>query len=99
MRSKVTILLLLLALGYERTWAHNNVDEDSDYTHQEILEDWYTVAWKVDMESEVITFKIQAQTEGYVGFGINSYGGMRGGDMLIAGVFSNGSSYLWVSWT
>jgi len=58
---------------------------------------------KLTMSSELneneteITIRLWAQTTGYVGFGISPNGGMAGADIFIAGIYSNGTTYSYVS--
>ena len=52
-----------------------------------------TLAWEVDEATGIITFEIEAQTLGYVGFGISPQGSMTGADIFIAGVDPDGKPY------
>jgi hypothetical protein len=51
------------------------------------------LAWEANHETEQVVFEIEANTTGYVGFGISPQGSMAGADIFIAGVFPNGTSY------
>ena len=51
-------------------------------------DDGYTVFWKFD--NEFITFEVHAETTGWVGFGITPNGDMKGSDMVIGWVPSQG---------
>ena len=57
----------------------------------------YVVSWETDTEAtkqnQSIVFKVDVETLGYVGFGISPKGGMTGADIVIGGVFPNGTSY------
>jgi len=57
----------------------------------------YLLSWTVDLKLQKITFEVEAATLGYVGFGISPSGGMAGADLFIAGKFTNGSNYAYVS--
>jgi len=52
-----------------------------------------TMSWEVDEVERSITFEIEAETTGYVGFGISPQGSMTGADIFIAGVANNGTPY------
>jgi len=51
------------------------------------------LGWEVDSVAGVITFEIEAETTGYVGFGISPQGSMTGADIFIAGVNADGTPY------
>jgi hypothetical protein len=53
----------------------------------------YQVSWEVNLETELVTFNVVAQTTGFVGFGISNSGGMAGADIVIGGVWPNGTAY------
>ena len=50
----------------------------------------YFLSWEVDFNASVIRFDVEAQTTGFVGFGINTIGSMGGADIIIGGVGENG---------
>lgn len=52
-----------------------------------------TLAWEANLQREEITFEIEANTTGYVGFGISPQGSMTGADIFIAGVGNDGQPY------
>jgi hypothetical protein len=47
----------------------------------------------IEEGSDRIEFELSAETKGYVGFGLSPTGGMNGSDMIIAGVYKNGTGY------
>ncbi|XP_035708310.1 DBH-like monooxygenase protein 2 homolog [Folsomia candida] len=49
--------------------------------------------WTVNEVTKTITFELEAETLGWVGFGISPQGGMTGADIFIAGVLPNGDHY------
>lgn len=56
----------------------------------------YIVAWEItdaSTRNATITFDLTVQTTGFVGFGISKNGGMGGADIVIGGVFPNGTAY------
>ena len=69
----------------------------SSFVRSETLADYYLLTWEVDHGHKNVTFEVKAQTTGYVGFGLNTIGGMTGADIVIGGVFDNGTSYFSVS--
>ncbi|NXD16907.1 MOXD2 protein, partial [Nothocercus nigrocapillus] len=52
--------------------------------------------WDHD-EREMITFELQVHTSGWVAFGFSPHGELPGSDIVIGGVFPNGSIYFSVS--
>ena len=69
------------------------IGEPSKFIRSETLADYYLLTWEVDIEQKNVTFEVKAQTTGYVGFGVNTIGGMQEADIVIGGVFDNGTSY------
>lgn len=65
--------------------------------HEVLRDDIYTVDWTVDFAAEEIKFYVTAKTKGFVGFGISYTGSMQYSDIVIGGVFENGSTYFSVS--
>ena len=57
----------------------------------------YYVEWEVDFNTNLVTFNVQVETTGYVGFGVSPGPSMAGADIVIGGVHPNGSSYFGVS--
>lgn len=67
----------------------------------------YFVSWRVEHESEnstaepsnyqrknnSIVFQVDAETRGFVGFGVSPKGGMMSADIVIGGVYPNGTKY------
>lgn len=51
----------------------------------------YNVKWEID--GDLITFSIEAETTGFVGLGFSRGGGMSGADIVVGGV-RNGVPYL-----
>ncbi|NXC42983.1 MOXD2 protein, partial [Penelope pileata] len=52
--------------------------------------------WDHD-EQEMITFELQVHTTGWVAFGFSPHGQLPGSDIVIGGIFPNGSIYFSVS--
>lgn len=55
------------------------------------------VEWEVDFEQKTIIFDVTAATTGFVGFGLSPAGGMAGSDIVIGGIYPDGTSYFKVS--
>ncbi|XP_069507985.1 DBH-like monooxygenase protein 2 isoform X2 [Ambystoma mexicanum] len=49
--------------------------------------------WGVDRSAGLAVFEVQAQTTGWLGFGLSPGGGMAGADIVIGGVFPNKTVY------
>lgn len=60
-----------------------------DHSHQVHL------SWGLD--EDMIIFEVQVRTTGWVAFGITPHGQLPGSDLVIGGVFPNGSIYFSVS--
>lgn len=53
----------------------------------------YVLHWSIDYVAKVVRFNATVATRGYVGFGISPSGGMTGADIVIGGIFENGTAY------
>lgn len=69
--------------------------QESGYRHSAVLDanGKYRIKWKFD--DTTVTFELEVETTGYVGFGFSSNGAMALSDIVIGGV-SNGKPYLQV---
>ncbi|XP_031437893.1 DBH-like monooxygenase protein 1 homolog [Clupea harengus] len=67
--------------------------QESGYRHSAVLDanGKYRIKWKFD--DTTVTFELEVETTGYVGFGFSSNGAMALSDIVIGGV-SNGKPYL-----
>lgn len=61
--------------------------------HEVLRDGIYEVHWTVDFAAEEVTFFVTAKTKGFVGFGISYTGSMQYSDIVIGGVFENGTTY------
>ncbi|XP_028665311.1 DBH-like monooxygenase protein 2 homolog [Erpetoichthys calabaricus] len=52
-----------------------------------------SVSWGFDNNGGPITFELTVNTSGWIGFGFSPNGGMAGSDMIIGGIFPNGTQY------
>jgi len=60
---------------------------------EETFNDKIHVRWENNFEKSIISFRVTAQTTGFVGFGVSPNGGMAGADLVIGGVYPNGTHY------
>lgn len=76
----------------------NSIPPEADYKGSEYLDcdQTFLVHWSIINAEETIYFELVAKTTGFVGFGISPKGGMTGADIVIAGVSSNHSTYVFV---
>ncbi|XP_078511753.1 putative DBH-like monooxygenase protein 2 [Lissotriton helveticus] len=51
------------------------------------------VRWGFNKANKDITFQVEAQTHGWIGFGLSPSGGMTGADIAIGGVWPNQTTY------
>lgn len=65
--------------------------------HEILQEGIYEVDWTVDFDTQIIQFLVTTMTKGYVGLGISYTGSMQYSDIVIGGVFENGTTYFSVS--
>ncbi len=74
-------------------------DLSQDYRHSVYLDknQKYQLFWNFDIEASTITFAVQVETSGWVGFGISPKGKMPGSDVVIGWVDDNGQTFLNVS--
>lgn len=86
-------LIILCAIAVQS--ADDFVGEKSIGKHQEYLEKngKYLVEWEAYTDTQTIIFELTAESTGFVGFGISPVGGMDGADIIIGGVYANGSYY------
>jgi len=50
----------------------------------------FVLGWEFNAQSDSITFEIEAETTGYVGFGVSPQGSMLDADIFIAGIDPDG---------
>jgi hypothetical protein len=81
------LALLLLPLINANEWIHSSW---LDHYHK------YHLKWKTDDRTETITFKVEVQTRGWVGFGISPNGGMKNSDIVIGWIADDGKTYFHV---
>lgn len=69
--------------------------ENGGNRQKEILEanGRVVVEWEVDFAQKKIVFDLTAETLGFVGLGLSPEGGMRASDIIIGGIYPNGTSY------
>lgn len=76
-------------------------DLSSEFTNSAALDEAEKLAlyWSVDWNARSISFAVEAQTTGWVGFGISTgRGQMIGADIVIGGVTDNGNQYFSVGY-
>jgi len=77
-------------------------DHHEYFTHDTFLDprDKYFLQWKFDEDRKEITFQVQVETLGWVGFGLSPSGGMEGSDIVIAWVDdADGKAFFHVSYS
>ncbi|CAH3037795.1 unnamed protein product, partial [Porites lobata] len=89
--------VILLYASLESFHAANaKKDLSSEFTNSAALDEVQkvTLYWSVDWKARSISFAVEAQTTGWVGFGISSgRGQMIGADIVIGGVTDDGNQY------
>ena len=81
------VFLMCLSALYSSVYA----DLLSEYAHHAVLdpEEKMKLFWTVDWEAETVSFAVEADTTGWVGFGFSSSGQMVGSDVVIGWVKDN----------
>lgn len=51
------------------------------------------VTWEYNVPQNKITFDLKTKTKGFVGFGLSMAGGMLDADIVIGGVYPDGTPY------
>jgi len=59
----------------------------------------FSFGWRVDESAGSITVRLQANTSGWVGFGLAEAGGMAGADILIGWIDSDGEAHISDRWS
>lgn len=94
--------VILLYASLESFHAANaKKDLSSEFTNSTALDEAQkvTLYWSVDWKARSISFAVEAQTTGWVGFGISSgRGQMIGADIVIGGVTDDGNQYFTVGY-
>jgi dimethyladenosine transferase 1 len=91
----VFCFLNLVALNYATNPESVVADLNGVEKQKEVLDadGKFIVEWVVDFEEKKVVFEVSAETTGFVGFGVSEGGGMTGADIVIGGIYPNGTSY------
>ena len=98
---KFYFVILLYACLESFHAANAKKDLSSEFTNSAALDEAQkvTLYWSVDWKARSISFAVEAQTTGWVGFGISSgRGQMIGADIVIGGVTDDGNQYFTVGY-
>ena len=90
--SVVSFIFLLQFAGHALADHHCEGYDNSQFTDTGKT---YQLCWKFDWSTDTITFKVHANTLGWVGFGISPDGHMPGSDVVMGWV-KDGSGYFQV---
>ena len=63
----------------------------SNYAHHAVLDtqEKMRLYWTVNWDAKMVSFAVEAETTGWVGFGFSENGGMKGSDVVIGWVKNN----------
>lgn len=78
MKVKVVYNILILIISI------NIITSSEEWSGEKNFDDNYQMKWKKNDVREVMTFRIEVKTNGWIGFGISSHGFMIQSDMFIA---------------
>ncbi len=91
-------IFILSSIAFSTSLSHHGQNEH--FTHHTFLDprDKYFLQWKFDENRKEITFQVEVETLGWVGFGLSPSGGMQGSDIVIAWVDdADGKAFFHVS--
>ena len=90
-----SVFLFLLSLAVSLIHA----DLSSKYDHSAVLDpkEKMQIHWSIDWTSNSISFGLEANTTGWVGFGISSGNGKMVGSDMVIGWVKDGQGFLTVS--
>lgn len=97
MTSPIKVLLLMLLFRSPLDVNGSMIGNNPHHRQETLQSGKYQLEWFVDWNLKQITFNVTAQTNGYVGFGLSRDGEMVGADIVVGGVYPNGTSYFSVS--
>ena len=90
---QLTFLLCLVAF-------HSTVNADllSQYAHHAVLdaEEKMKLFWTIDWDAETVSFAVEAETTGWVGFGFSTGSGQMVGSDVVIGWVKDSKGYLTV---
>ena len=85
----MALVALLFLLQLIPTLHCTSADLRSEYAHHAVLAEKMRLFWTVDWENETVSFAVEADTTGWVGFGFSTSGHMPGSDVVIGWVKDN----------
>ncbi|CAH3176907.1 unnamed protein product [Porites lobata] len=85
----MALVALLFLLQFITTFHCTSADLRSEYAHHAVLAEKMRLFWTVDWENETVSFAVEADTTGWVGFGFSTSGHMPGSDVVIGWVKDN----------
>lgn len=85
------VIIVILTLSHP---GHGRANPSNILHRQEAMDNGnFIVDWFINFEQQTAHFLIAVKTRSYIGFGISLYGSMDGSDIVIGGVFDNGTTY------
>ena len=87
-------LIFLLCLAALHSTA--NADLFSEYAHNAVLdpEEKMKLFWTIDWDAETVSFAVEAETTGWVGFGFSTGSGRMVGSDIVIGWVKDNKGYL-----
>ena len=88
------VLVLLLFLVHSTVCA----DLSSEYAHHAVLdaEEKVKLFWTVDWDAEIVSFAMEVETTGWIGFGFSTGSGQMIGSDVVIGWVKDNKGYLTV---
>jgi hypothetical protein len=96
----IIVLLNLVFHGSHCKWQREMwLDAGLEHGHDHAVtpnKPKFYLKWKTDEVKEIITFSIEVETQGWVGFGISPNGGIKNSDLVIGWLTKNGKTHFHV---
>ena len=89
----------LLLVLFSASIAANAADLSAEFAHNAVLDpnELMKLYWTVDWDKETVSFAVEAETTGWVGFGFSSGNGKMVGSDVVIGWVKDSKGYLTVS--
>lgn len=92
-------MFLLVLIAISALIPASVADLSAEFAHEAVLDtmEKMKVFWTVNWEDKTVSFAVEAETTGWVGFGISSGNGNMAGSDVVIGWVKDGKGYLTVS--
>ena len=84
-------LFIIFVVSFSGYYGHGDL---FDRSHEKWLSDNYLLKWKVNYSKQVVNFRVEALTKGWIEFGLSKHGQNKEIDIAIGWVTNEGMSSL-----